>query len=158
MSKDPKKCGGCSLWQANATVQMYAERAQSALRRALSTPASNLLSLHFVVHDTAPQFSLFSPVFSMISPPPIPRYTIAGLVSSWRPPPPADDAPAAFATETWKVAEITLGERTRCHSVFLQRLELIIYPLICRAVDGGSFEIGAHQDCELHTLATVERS
>jgi hypothetical protein len=42
--------------------------------------------------------------------------------------------------------------------VYLHRLEFIIYALICRAVDGGSFEVGAHQDCELHTLATVERS
>jgi hypothetical protein len=156
VSKDPKKCGGCSLWQANATVQMYAERSQPAPRCAFSTPASNQSCLHFAVHDKAPQFHLFHRFLNDFPPPPISRYTIAGLVSSWRPPPPADDAPAAFATETWKVAEITLGEST--HAVFLHRLEFIIYALICRAVDGGSFEVGAHQDCELHTLATVERS
>jgi len=82
VSKEPKKSGGCCLWRAQATVQMY---------------------------------------------------TSAGLVHSWRVPEAAADAPSAFAHETWKVAEITL-------------------------VDGGTFEVGSHQDCELRDLATVERS
>lgn len=60
-------------------------------------------------------------------------YTIAGLVKSWTVPPPAADAAQSFEIETWKVVEIHL-------------------------VDGGSFEVGPHQDCELHDIAAVERT
>jgi hypothetical protein len=35
---------------------------------------------------------------------------------------------------------------------------LYLHALIVRVVDGGSFEVGAHQDCELQALATVDRS
>jgi hypothetical protein len=35
---------------------------------------------------------------------------------------------------------------------------LYLRAFMVRAVDGGSFEVGAHQDCELQALATVERS
>jgi hypothetical protein len=97
----------------------------------------------------------------------ISRYTSVGLVQSWRVPPPAADAPASFATETWKVAEIVLGQLSRrfclCNSFvllcWLRRMPAsCVLTIFSSSVDGGSFEVGAHQDCELRALATVERS
>jgi hypothetical protein len=35
---------------------------------------------------------------------------------------------------------------------------LFVWRFTVFAVDGGTFEVGSHQDCELRDLATVERS
>ena len=93
VSKEPKKSGGCCLWRAQATVQMCVAPPAAAETAHASICTRSLSNSH----------KPFTRVTLVC------RYTSAGLVHSWRVPEAAADAPSAFAHETWKVAEITLG-------------------------------------------------